>query len=257
MTVAQRRARYEENPTFGDALALADFERSTGRYAEAVAHYRAAQSLDGEAAWDRDIPIRTFRAAFHGAREEVFTIEEVAALTTGILQDPRVKPKDALEIGERLSSVDVLDRVGRERVAPFLSMVHRHVAELEAEDLASRRQSFLAHYALYVEEDVAKAIRLQRASLPEGWESDAGELNGYAWWCATRRVDLAEAEVLARRAVALIEPSPMQANILDTLAEVVAARGDSTEARALIERALELDPESEYLRERQEQFRAS
>jgi tetratricopeptide (TPR) repeat protein len=105
-----------------------------------------------------------------------------------------------------------------------------------------------------VEKDPEKALSLKRESLPEDWESDPSVLNGFAWWCFENKINLEEAEELAQKAVSISEFGPEQANYLDTLAELVNLRGDAEGAVELIKKALEMNPESQYLKDQLVKF---
>jgi hypothetical protein len=90
--------------------------------------------------------------------------------------------------------------------------------------------------------------------MPEGWLEEADSLNGFAWWCFQNDVNLEEAEELARKGVDLAESGTEKAAVLDTVAEIVNARGDAPEAASLIEQALHETPDDESLQEKLEQF---
>lgn len=75
-------------------------------------------------------------------------------------------------------------------------------------------------------------------------DADAGSLNALAWYCATADIYLEESLEAARRAV---EAEPENTGILDTLAEVLFRLGRADEAIEVIERAIAIDPEDEYL----------
>ncbi len=100
------------------------------------------------------------------------------------------------------------------------------------------------------------AIALRRDHLGIDWLGDADRLNSFAWWCYEHGLDLEEAESLARRGVDLSQGKE-RANIMDTLAEIINARGRRDEARELIDDALELDPDSEHLKRQKVRFAKS
>jgi len=76
--------------------------------------------------------------------------------------------------------------------------------------------------------------------------------NQASWLAARCRRRLERARILARRAVEL---APKRSAYLDTLAEVEFQRGRRDEAVRIIRRAIELDPEFEYLARQLERFR--
>jgi uncharacterized Ntn-hydrolase superfamily protein len=82
---------------------------------------------------------------------------------------------------------------------------------------------------------------------------DAELLNNLAWFCATGDIFLEEALEAAQRAVNL---EPEAAHILDTLAETQFRLGLFKEAVATGEKALALDPESDYYGAQLERFKA-
>lgn len=123
------------------------------------------------------------------------------------------------------------------------------------EALQSRRRGVLIDHAFHVERDPEQALGLKRESLLASWESDPEKLNEFAWWCFEHQVNFAEAEALTRKAVELTPHGPDLANNLDTLAQLVHARGDTHEALALITRAISQNPGNEYLKEQEAKFR--
>lgn len=82
-------------------------------------------------------------------------------------------------------------------------------------------------------------------------QDDPSFLNGYAWFCAEKEVDLEKALAAARRAVLISDEDP---GILDTLAEVYYKMGDSEEAIVAIDKALLKEPDDEYLKEQRKKF---
>ena len=71
-------------------------------------------------------------------------------------------------------------------------------------------------------------------------------LNQVAWWCFENRVNLAEAEQMARRGVELAKAGRDKANVLDTLAELCNLNNDCSHAVQYIRLAIEEDPANEY-----------
>jgi len=208
--------------------------------------------LDPSKAKEADVPIRIFRAAYHGVGEEQIAVDHATRVAAGLLQEPRLKPEYAFEVTELL--VDAIDQVGEERVVPYLRMAYPHIVDLADAEFRERQNEFFANYAIHVEKNATQALRLKRAGLPEAWSEDPNALNSFAWWCFEHDLNLEEAEQLAARGVELATSDAGRANILDTQAEIVNALGRTQEAFALIARALELDSQSEYLQHQHERF---
>jgi TolA-binding protein len=85
-----------------------------------------------------------------------------------------------------------------------------------------------------------------------GKENDAGALNGFAWFCAQRKIGLDKALPAAQKAADLSGRDP---GILDTLAEVYFAMGDFNNAIKVEEEASAKDPNDKYLKEQIEKFK--
>jgi tetratricopeptide (TPR) repeat protein len=84
-----------------------------------------------------------------------------------------------------------------------------------------------------------------------GKENDPGALNGFAWFCAQRKIGLDKALPAAKKAADLSGRDP---GILDTLAEVYFAMGDYNNAIKVEKEALAKDPDDKYLKEQIEKF---
>lgn len=81
---------------------------------------------------------------------------------------------------------------------------------------------------------------------------DPRALNGFAWFCSQRGIGLDKALTAALKAVEL---SDHDAGIVDTLAEVYAARGEYDNAIAAAEEALASDPEDQYFNDQVKKFK--
>lgn len=111
----------------------------------------------------------------------------------------------------------------------------------------------MATYFMYGDLVPDTALALRRDHLGLDWRNDVARLNSFAWWCFEHDVNLKEAESLAQRGVDLSE-GVERANVLDTLAEIVNARGRRNEARDLIDDALKLNPDSDFLKSQKTRF---
>jgi uncharacterized Ntn-hydrolase superfamily protein len=82
-------------------------------------------------------------------------------------------------------------------------------------------------------------------------DADAGSLNALAWYCATSDMYLEESLDAARRAA---DMEPENTGILDTLAEVLFRLGRAKEAIEVIDRAIAIDPDDDYLQGQRKRF---
>ena len=85
-----------------------------------------------------------------------------------------------------------------------------------------------------------------------GKETDAGALNGFAWFCAQRKIGLDKALPVAQKAADLSGRDP---GILDTLAEVYFARAEYDSAIKVEEEALAKNPTDKYMKDQVAKFK--
>jgi len=85
-------------------------------------------------------------------------------------------------------------------------------------------------------------------------DASAGTLNALAWFCATADMYLEESLAAAERATKL---EPENTGIIDTLAEVLFRLKRYEDAITVIDRAIEIDPEDDYLKEQRAKFSAA
>ena len=111
----------------------------------------------------------------------------------------------------------------------------------------------MARYMMMSDVQPERALELRREHFDGAWRDDPMALNRFAWFCFQYRINLEEAEQLARLGVDGSEGSE-KANVLDTLAEIVNAQGRTAEAVKLIDQAIELAPETEYFRSQKLKF---
>jgi tetratricopeptide (TPR) repeat protein len=85
-----------------------------------------------------------------------------------------------------------------------------------------------------------------------GKENDANTLNGFAWFCAQRKIGLDKALPVAQKAADLSGRDP---GILDTLAEVYFARAEYDNAIKVEEEALAKTPNDQYTKDQIAKFK--
>jgi uncharacterized Ntn-hydrolase superfamily protein len=119
----------------------------------------------------------------------------------------------------------------------------------EAQGLVQAHMRFSEYYgsqgdSLAVKREIGRVGGSLSRILSRGCD-DAGMLNSLAWFTAINDVFLPEALSAAKLAVSL---EPGNSNILDTLAEVHFRIGNRKEAIAVMEKALSLSPDDNYLK---------
>ncbi|NNE07447.1 MAG: hypothetical protein HKN20_02670 [Gemmatimonadetes bacterium] len=252
MTIAARQARYDAEQTAGDAAILARYAGATGEIDKALGLYRKAVSIgDGET---YGYPI--FELTMKKFREG------------GDDADPNMVIRAAdnmVASGQGSDTEWIYMAFGMSRFAhgaekpkmqkPYLETALAKTEKTIDPDLRRYRGDLLIEHALYIEENKEKAVTYKRGNMAEGWMEDAGELNSFAWWCFENKVNLQEAEEMARKGVELAPAGKEKAMILDTLAEICNERGSCESAVEYIEQAVKEDPESDYYKKQLERFR--
>jgi thioredoxin-like negative regulator of GroEL len=249
--VAVRERRFAEAPTEALAAGLARVADSRGQYAAAVDYYAKAEALKSDPTVD--YTLEAFFARAYGVGDGAFTLEQVAEAAGRVLEAPAVTDAEKLDVAVYFHGT--AERAGQGELALPVITTAAGIAEATTDpDAARPKTALLVAHALLVEKDPAKALGYRRRQLPEGWRQSSGQLNGFAWWCFENRVNLEEAEQLAREAVGLATDGNQKAACLDTLAEICAARGGCGEAVDHITAAIAEAPESTYYREQLARF---
>ena len=133
---------------------------------------------------------------------------------------------------------------------PYLE---RAVQEAEETDRLQKDPYLRFDHAHYVLGDHEAAAQARRDVLTD--RRDLFSINRYAWYCFEHRLFLEDAEQVAREGLTIEGPPRQLAMLLDTLAELVHLKRDTTEAHQLIKRCIELDPENEYYQNQDKRFR--
>jgi hypothetical protein len=150
-------------------------------------------------------------------------------------------------LGRKLENRDIM--------VPYLELAMQVTEGSTEEKLVNARRGLRADHALFVTKDPKKAVAFKKEGMAEGWMETSDGLNSFAWWCFENRVNLEEADALARKGVTLASDGPGKAAILDTAAEICNARGNCKDAIVLIEQAIQADPGNEYYVKQRDRFR--
>ncbi len=242
LPLIERRRDFRKTPTAAAAVKIAELEQVGGAFGEALAWYRRAQELGSS---DHLAPAMVELIA-RGQRAGLFGEAALLEPARAVIGDPRSSGQQVMETVALLGQATA----GKEDRSPYLEGLKLGAARLAgATDAEEQRlhARLMADHALLIDGRQDEAFAWKRKSMAPGWEQEAAALNEIAWWCFENEVALAEGEAFARRGVALAEGGE-KANILDTLAELCNARGDCGEALTLIREALQLNPDSDYLK---------
>ncbi len=242
-TVAQKLERFRENPTETDAVKLGDLRQSFGYPAEAVAFYKRAQALNPDSETNYDL--RILGAMARGAWEQLYTLADVRTQTDAVFASAGGNAKTLSSAYKTISKVASVAGTPEIRL-PYLRTAYETLATSSDEKAQKVSSWIYPDYALYIDRDVDAAIAARRGLQPEGWMEDGVQLNQFAWWCFENRVNLEEAETLARRGVELAKAGQDKANVLDTLAELCNVNNNCSHAVQYIRLAITEAPQNEY-----------
>jgi tetratricopeptide (TPR) repeat protein len=250
--MSARRTRYGAEPTAIDAARLGSFEAAYGEHLKAANYFRDAERLNQDPT--RDYRLQVFESIADGLRDRTFTVDHLRRAAEAVVASPHCTPRALLRVAWTCVQVGV--REGDPAlVVAYMDRALEATAGGHDTDLELSRKILLVEHALHVARDSALAVTYKRETMPAGWMGRTAELNSFAWWCFENRVNLAEAEELARKAVGLAKQGKELAMVLDTLAEICAARGNGQEALALMEQAALQDPQEAHYARQLRRFR--
>lgn len=242
-TIEEKLARYREKPTADDAASLGRYHDSRGEYARALSYFQMADRL-GRSSGENYL-MEIFETAYYGAREEVFTFDELNLHAGLLFSNPEASLEDQI-LAARMMLSFARGKGSQGLATSYVEMAVERSEESGNPDVEEARALLLPDYALLVEKDKEKALASKKAILKEGWMDSSSQLNAFAWWCFENELNLEEAKTLAARGVELEEEDASKAMILDTLAEIQNALGNPKEALATMKKAAALDPDKEH-----------
>lgn len=249
--LAVKRQRFEEHPTAEWASKFATLAAGEGRYDEALELFAQAEELDPSRDESAQILSTVFTAVRRGI--EGYDLDRFDAVARPIALADGASPMTTVMAAQMMESL-AASAGEPERGLPYLEKAFALVESPAPGIPPSVAQSIRIDGLLRIRHDEAAAVAAKRAAMPEGWTEDASALNSYAWWCFENRVDLEEAERLARRGVELAPAGGEKAAVLDTVAELCNLRGNCRDAVTLTEQAIAEDPDNDYYREQLERF---
>ncbi len=251
-TVAEKLTRYEESPNACDAEKLGDIYSAESESQKAMSMYRAASELNTEP--NPKLTGKIFYTLADGYTSETFSLEEVRTGADAVLAiEAEDNIMNLVQVAHRMGLIG--SQAGQPDLStPYIKAALQATEGTQEPDMVAARRELLLEKALRIDNDLEAAVQLKRDSMPEGWKDNPTDLNNFAWWCFENKVNLEQAEKMARIATDLAEPGPEKAMILDTLAELCNELGNCGEAVALMQTATEEQPENEYYREQLERF---
>ncbi len=160
-------------------------------------------------------------------------------------------PNDELGFAAQIHLAKARASLARRDQAAAQSGLEKVVA---LDDADATRQAYPALRRLYLMQERSADIDRLHDSVTGRLQDDAQVLNDIAWFYASRSERLDQALAWAERSARL---APEDGSVLDTLAEVHHRRGEHEQAIATIERAVRIDPSSDYFQKQLTRFKAA
>ncbi|HEX6852088.1 MAG TPA: hypothetical protein VF139_11875 [Candidatus Polarisedimenticolaceae bacterium] len=251
VTETDRRARFQQQPSANDALALARLADARKDWGESARWIREAGRVEPRLRAEHAVDL--LFAMARGVPNRDFTVAQVLGQAAIVRDGAATTPEAHLRAAAALADL-AEQQEDPAIVAPFLSKAMEASASIQDPDLVALRAQLLVLEALHVAKDPVRAAALKKDAMAPGWQESADGLNEYAWWCARQKVNLAEAEAFARRGVEKSEGGAARAQVLDTLAEILFLRGDREGAAATARQAVEMDPANPWYRKQVARF---
>lgn len=246
VTISERIRRFQKNPSEEDALKLGNVRHAEGMFAEAVAYFHRARELNPDSETNYDALI--FNSMAYGNYYQLFGTDLVKDQADVVLASANRSDKDLINIA--YSMLKISKRADDLSLfTPYLKVCIEETADSKEEGVLAKRANLMPEYTLHIQKDTKKAIKLKKNNMPEGWLENGNHLNNFAWWCFENKINLKEAEKMARKGVELTSPGRDKANVLDTLAEICNLSGECGDAVDYIRMAVAEDPDNEYFQE--------
>jgi len=250
-TIESKRQRYTENPDAKLASALGRYSYAVSEYSDAVKYYENAQKMKTDP--KKDYSYNIFTNMQRCLKDSSYTFDNLGDAARNVVNSDVVAPNvKVYTITSYVSMAQKRDKL--DVIEPFIESGLKLVEGKDDDDSKEGYNELMIQKALYVTHDDDTAVKFKKASMPEGWMEDAGELNSFAWWCFENMIDLEEAQQMARKGVELAEPGKSKAMILDTLAEICNVLDNCSEAVELEKQAVQEDPDSKFYKEQVDRF---
>lgn len=249
-TIEEKVERFKTTPDAATAEALASYHDSKAEYADAISYYKKAAELNN---FSKDYANEIFQAYYYGIRRDKFTLDELKAAAHTALNSETVDSEEKGWIFYYMSNMitrknDDPDLIG------YIKDGQDYLAGLDDDNFKRQKQTINILYTIYLDKDPDKAVELKKTSMSEGWDENVKDINSFSWWCFEHKINLDEAEKLARIGVELAEPGGEKAMILDTVAEIVNYKGKPKEAVELTQLAIKESPERKFYQEQLARF---
>ncbi|MFH2037423.1 MAG: thioredoxin family protein [Candidatus Zixiibacteriota bacterium] len=246
LTIPERIKRYETSPSFEDAEILAIYYGEINDYLNAWNLYKEAYELAPMKY--HDYPYKIFVSAAEACWNGLLPFSEVMAAAD------KVEPDNIINVAKIITNC--ARRAGTtDQVAKYIDRALDIVSPLSDEKSRELKYELLAEQALYVENDLNKALRIIKISLGDGWQDDPARFFKFAEWCQVRNINLEQAEQFARKAADRASAGKLKGKVFNTLAEICYQQGKTVDAIRFTEQAIDEFPSNEYYHQQLTKFK--
>ena len=238
-TIKDRIAEFNEHPTYQAALTMARYFTDTGEYFDAVRFYRSADSLKPNPIMDFSWEI--FSNSANAAWNGLMSFDDVLPVADSILYSARKNDGNIVRMSKAMSRLT--RKLGKEdRLNKYLQAGIDITANASDQKNRDTHSDLLIEYALQIEHDTTGALTMKKKDMGADWTKNPEKFYNFAKWCLERKINLAEADSLARTAIGYAQDGEFKAQVLYTAAEISFERGRLEDAIDLIDQAKTQDP---------------
>ncbi|MBN2227725.1 MAG: hypothetical protein JW763_10210 [candidate division Zixibacteria bacterium] len=249
--IDERVARCAQNPSFDDAVFLARYYADAKDHIKAISYFRLADKLNtnSRVGFVYDIFANTANAVW----DDLLPFQDALDAADSVINSKQWNTEHMINVG-RLMVHLARKKNKTEAVGKYLLAAINAASNSRNAHHQESYQLLRADYALHITHDTVEAVTLKKVSLGKGWEENRDKSYDFARWCLERKVNLAEAEQHVRKTVDLVYPGKIRAMVLNTLAEIVFARGDTVRAAKIARLAVDQEPDNEYYQQQLRRF---
>ncbi len=250
LTISQRVTVQQNKPTYENALFLARYFEESLEYLKATEYYRQAEKLSDRIA--RNYSYQIFENLANASWNDQIEFERVLPAADTLVKLAR--PFDMVRMATSITNL--ARKVGKlDQIKGYLEAgIHTAKTNRDSEQIARYYPSLLADYALHFSHDTAAAMKIKLSSYGDNWQNDPISCYQFARWCLDRRINLEQAEQLARFSVSGIKEGYYRGQVYSMIAEICYNRGKIGEAREMLQAAIQQDPENDYYWDMLEQY---
>ncbi|MFH1700268.1 MAG: hypothetical protein ABIE07_06740 [Candidatus Zixiibacteriota bacterium] len=241
-SIDEQVKRFNDKPTFRDAITLAKYHADTKQFLKAIEYYEKAQTLITGRKLDYSYQIFTNTA--NAVWSDSLPFDKLLATAGSVFQNRK-------NVNNIIQTIKILGRAARKKdrtdaLGSYLRFGLEITANAKDDNSKGAHSEFAIDTILYVTRDTATAIRAKEFSMGLGWQNDPKQFYRYAAWCLERQINLAKAETYARTAADWAEPGAYKAMALHQLASILDMRMKYDQAVRIMELAVEEDPSHAY-----------